>query len=179
MPTDQLSTERVIALLGLEPLPVEGGHYRETYRSADQLAASALPARYDGPRAFGGAIYYLLSDDTFSALHRLRSDEIYHFYLGHPVELLLLHPDGRDELISLGSDLEAGQRVQVVVPRGVWQGSRLAPQAGNASTDSYDFALLGTTMAPAYDPADFELGEREELLAGYPARAEWIRALTR
>lgn len=173
-----LTAERVIALLGLESLPVEGGYFRETYRAPVLLPQAALPERYPGPRPLGGAIYYLLRDDTFSALHRLRTDEIYHFYLGRPVELLLLQPDGQSELIVLGPDLEAGQRVQVVVPRGVYQGSRLAPEDGEHAVGC-DFALMGTTMAPAYDPADFELGNREELLARYPSRTQLIRALTR
>ncbi len=167
-----LTAERVIALLGLQPLPVEGGYYRETYHAAELIGRNCLPERYSGSRPCGSAIYYLLHGEACSALHRLRSDEIYHFYLGQPVEMLLLHPDGRDEVVVLGSDLESGQRVQVVVPHSVWQGSHLrAPTAG-------DFALMGTTMAPAYDPADFEFGDRGALIAAYPQRAELIRALT-
>lgn len=167
-----LTADRVIALLGLQPLPEEGGHFRETHRADELIARESLPPRYTGPRPYGSAIYYLLQVVTFSALHRLQSDEIYHFYLGQPVELLLLHPDGRDETLLLGPDIAAGQRVQVVVPRGVWQGSRLA------QPEPEGFALLGTTMAPAYDQADFELGRRDSLLTDYPARAELIRALT-
>jgi predicted cupin superfamily sugar epimerase len=167
-----LTAEQVIELLRLEPLPVEGGYYRETYRADETLETAALPARYDGPRAYGGAIYYLLHGDHFSALHRLLTDEVYHYYLGQPVEMLLLYPDGRDEIVRLGSDLVAGERVQLVVPRGVWQGSRLAENREG-------FALLGTTMAPAYDQADFELGDREALIAAYPQRADLICALTR
>jgi uncharacterized protein len=167
-----LTAERVIALLGLQPLPLEGGHFHETYCAGELIGRECLPQRYAGPRPHGSAIYYLLRDDTFSALHRLHSDEVYHFYLGQPVELLLLYPDGRGEVFVLGPDLEAGQRVQLVVPRGVWQGSRLRSAARG------HFALLGTTMAPAYDPADFELGERANLLARYPGHAELIRALT-
>ncbi len=175
-----LTAEQIIALLELEPLPLEGGDFRVTYRSTEQLAPDSLPPRYAarkaGPRALAGAIYYLLRAHTCSLLHRLQGDELYHFYLGAPVELLLLHPDGRDELdelVVLGHDLAAGQRVQAMVPHGVWQGSRLlAPHEG-------DYALMGTTMAPAYDPVDFELGEREALVARYPQRAELIRALTR
>ena len=168
-----LTAEEVITLLGLAPLPEEGGHFHETYRADELIAREGLPARYTGSRPHGSAIYYLLRAEMFSALHRLQSDEIYHFYLGQPVEMLLLHPDGRDETLILGPDIEAGQRVQVVVPRGVWQGSRLAHP-----TTPEGFALLGTTMAPAYDQADFELGRRESLLAAYPQRAELIRALT-
>jgi predicted cupin superfamily sugar epimerase len=167
-----LTAEEVIELLRLEPLPIEGGYYRVTYRADETLDAAALPQRYGGPRAYGGAIYYLLHGDHFSALHRLLTDEIYHFYLGRPVEMLLLYPDGRDEIVRLGTDLAAGERVQMVVPRGVWQGSRQAD-----GTDG--FALLGTTMAPAYEQADFELGDREALIANYPQRIGLIRSLTR
>jgi predicted cupin superfamily sugar epimerase len=166
-----LTPERVIELLGLEPLPVEGGYFRQTYRAAELIAADALPERYHEAKPFGSAIYYFLHRDHFSALHRLRTDEVYHFYLGDPVELLLLSPDGSSELIVLGRDLEAGQRVQMVAPRKVWQGSRLAPGG--------QFALLGTTMAPAFDPSDFELAERDTLIQQFPERAVLIRALTR
>jgi predicted cupin superfamily sugar epimerase len=167
-----LTAEQVIELLRLEPLPIEGGCYRVTYLAEETLDAATLPARYGGSRATGGAIYYLLHSDHFSALHRLLTDEIYHFYLGQPVEMLLLYSDGHDEVVRLGTDLGAGERVQMVVPRDAWQGSRLADDANG-------FALLGTTMAPAYDQADFELGDREALIAAYPQRAELIRALTR
>jgi predicted cupin superfamily sugar epimerase len=167
-----LTAERVVALLGLQPLPLEGGHFHETYRAGELIERECLPQRYAGARPHGSAIYYLLRDDTFSALHRLHSDEVYHFYLGQPVELLQLYPDGRGEVFVLGLDLEAGQRVQLVVPHGVWQGSRLRSAAPG------HFALLGTTMAPAYDPADFELGERADLLAHFPGHAELVRALT-
>ena len=166
-----LSAERVIELLRLEPLPIEGGHFRRTYLADETIAAGALPARYRQARAFGSAIYYLLRGDDFSALHRLASDEVYHFYLGGPTELLLLRPDGEHETIVLGPDLETGQRVQAVVPRGAWQGMRLV------QPDTW--ALLGTTMAPAYDDGDFELGARDPLIERYPACAAWIRALTR
>ena len=169
----ELTADQIIELLGLEPLPEEGGLFRQTYRSGEQIPAAALPSRYGGPRRFATAIYYLLTDapDSFSALHRLKTYEVYHFYLGDPVEMLLLHPEGRGERLILGQDLAAGQRVQFVVPAGAWQGARLGP-AGH-------YALLGTTMAPGYEQVDFELGNREELFGGYPEQAELIRALTR
>jgi uncharacterized protein len=167
-----LTAEQVIELLRLEPLPIEGGYYRVTYLAEEKLDAATLPERYGGSRATGGAIYYLLHGDSFSALHRLLTDEIYHFYLGQPVEMLLLYPDGHDEVVRLGTDLAAGERVQMVVPRGAWQGSRLAD-------GSDGFALMGTTMAPAYEQADFGLGSRAALIAAYPQRAELIHALTR
>src|SRR5262249_23218313 len=154
----------LIALLDLRPLPHEGGYYRETYRSGDRLAAAALPARYGRDKAVSTAIYYLLTPDTYSALHRLPTDEVYHFYLGDPGRMLQLFPDGSGRAITLGPDLRAGQQPQAVVPGGVWQGSSLVPGGS--------FALLGTTMAPGFDFADFEAGERAGLLAAYQAFAE-------
>ena len=169
----ELTADRIIQLLGLEPLPQEGGQFRQTYRAAEEVPASALPARYGAPRRFATAIYYLLTDDpdSFSALHRLTTDEIYHFYLGAPVEMLLLHPDGSSERIVLGQDLASGQQVQFTVPAGSWQGSRLI-RGGR-------YALLGMTVAPGYEQEDFELGNRENLLRDYPGQAESIRGLTR
>lgn len=165
-----LTAENVIALLDLAPLPIEGGFFRRTYTAAERVSRAALPSRYPHDKDLSGAIYYLLGPGDISAMHRLLTDEIYHFYLGDPIELLLLYPNGRHGLHVLGHDLLAGQQVQLVVPRGVWQGSRL--RAGGR------FALLGTTMAPAYDQSDFELGTRTELAAEYPACAELIAALT-
>lgn len=167
MPT----AEELIALLDLRPLPLEGGYYRETYRSTDRLPAANLPARYQTDKAAQTAIYYLLTPETFSALHRLPTDEIFHYYLGSPVQMLQLMPDGSGQVVTLGTDLAAGQRPQVVVPRGIWQGSNLVPGG--------TFALLGTTMAPGFDFADYEAGDRDRLVAEYPRFADLIRSLTR
>ncbi len=156
---------------GLVPLPEEGGYFAETYRSTVQIPREGLPRRYTDSRAAGTAIYYLLTPDTFSALHRLRGDEIYHFYLGDPVDLLLLHPDGRGETLTLGRDLEAGMHLQTLAPGDAWQGSRLR--------DGGRFALLGTTMAPGFAFEDFELADREDLLREYPAFSDQIVSLTR
>jgi len=168
-----LTAEELIEALDLEPLPGEGGYFKRTHVADEALAAGALPGRYGRAKPISTAIYYLLSDapDCFSAIHRLPTDEIYHFYLGDPVELLTLGPGGESGRFVLGQDLAAGQRVQLTVPRGVWQGSRLVP-GGRV-------ALLGTTMAPGFDPADLELGVREMLAAEHPDRGELIRALTR
>ncbi|HVP14807.1 MAG TPA: cupin domain-containing protein [Terriglobales bacterium] len=164
-----LSAEDVKRLLNLEPLEREGGFFAESYRSRDILGAGVL-AGLGAPRALASAIYYLLEPGTFSALHRLRSDEIYHFYLGDPVEMLLLDPERGARVLRLGGDLLGGDRPQAVVPAHVWQGSRLV--AGGR------WALLGTTMAPGYDPADFELGARADLIARWPEQRERIEALT-
>ncbi len=162
--------ERIKALLNLRPHPAEGGFFAETYRSDERLAGEALPTRYGGARAFGTAIYYLLTPETFSTMHRLASDEVFHFYLGDPVEMLHLFPDGTGRIVTLGPDLEAGMRPQAIVPRGAWQGARLVPGGR--------FALLGTTVAPGFDFADYEAGPREALLRTYPAFRDCIVALT-
>ena len=158
-----LTARFLIERLDLEPLPVEGGYFRQTW----------LGQRYHHAKAAGTAIYYLLTDEPgcFSALHRLPTDEVYHFYLGDPVQQLLLHPDGRTEIVVLGQDLAAGQRVQHVAPRGTWQGSRLVP-GGRV-------ALLGTTMAPGFDPTDYDPGIRADLVAHYQGVASLVHALTR
>ena len=167
------SADQIVNHLQLEPLPHEGGLYRQTYYASERIEADALPERYRGTRPFCTAIYYLLTQapDSFSALHRLKTDEIYHFYLGDPMEMLMLHPNGSSERVILGHDLLAGQQVQLVAPAASWQGSRLV-EGGH-------FALMGTTMAPGYEQEDFELGEGDELVAEHPDRVDLIRALTR
>jgi len=151
-------------------LPKEGGFYRETYRSEEKIPEQGLPARYSSAKSFCTAIYYLLTPETCSALHRLSSDEIFHFYLGDPVSMLLLHPGGGSELITLGRDLGRAERLQAVVPRNTWLGAFLN-QGGN-------FALMGTTVAPGFDFSDYEHGSREELIRQYPDRRELILKLT-
>jgi predicted cupin superfamily sugar epimerase len=166
MPT----ADELIRRLGLAPHPKEGGFFRETYRADDAWPATALPARYDCDRRASTAIYYLLTPTTFSALHRLRSDEVFHFYLGSPVRMLQLLPDGSGRTVVLGPDLLAGQQLQVVVPHGIWQGSML--DAGG------EFALLGCTVAPGFEYADYEAGDRQKLLAQYPGFADTIAQLS-
>lgn len=168
-----LSADRIIEYLGLQPLPIEGGRFRQSYRAAESISGNALPARYQRDKPLCTAIYYLLTSDpdSFSAIHRLPTDEIYHFYLGDPVEMLLLYQDGRSETLMLGHDLLSGQQVQFVVPSDVWQGAQLA--------EGGQFALLGTTMAPGYDDGDYTGGGRQVLSERYPDRADLIRKLTR
>ena len=168
MSTNDLSGPEIARRLGLEPHP-EGGFYRETYRSDLAYAANG-----DEPRSLATAIYFLLTPDTFSEMHRLDADEVWHHYLGDPVEHLQLREgaEASAEVLRLGSDLVAGEHPQVVVPRGVWQGSRVRP--GRAG-----FALLGTTMAPAFRFAGYESGRRADLVARFPEHRELITALTR
>ncbi len=165
-----LNAEEIIERLQLVPLTIEGGHFRETYRSTLTLPAGVLPDEYGGERNVSTAIYYLLTPDTFSAIHRVKSDEVFHFYAGDAVEMLQLWPDGRAEIVVIHNDLAPGHEPQVVVPAGVWQGCRLVP-GGN-------WALMGCTVAPGFDYADFELGNRDALLAAHPKYSVLISALT-
>lgn len=164
---------QLIAHLGLRPLVGEGGLYAETYRSAQTLPAAVLPPGFVGAHPIGSAIYYLLTADadSFSALHRLPGAEVWHFYLGDPLEMTLLLGAGESRQVILGQDVLGGQQVQFAVPGGAWQGTRLLPGGR--------FALVGTSMAPGYIPADYTPGQRADLLAAYPRERVRILALTR
>jgi uncharacterized protein len=164
-----LTAEQIIEKLQLKPLPKEGGYYSETYRSSHMIPASSLPKGYSGYRCVNTAIFYLLTPDKFSALHMLPGDEIFHFYLGDPVEMLQLHPDGTGNIVILGSDLLAGMSPQVVVPGEVWQGSRL--MAGGS------FALMGTTVAPGFEFADYNETQGDELITRFPQFTDHIKSL--
>jgi predicted cupin superfamily sugar epimerase len=166
-----MDAQKLKKLLNLVPLSIEGGFFSETYRSVEMIPAGALPARYTGARSFGTAIYYLLEPQTFSELHRVASDEIFHFYMGDPVEMLQLWPNGDARQLVLGPEIEAGMLPQTVVPHGVWQGARL--RSGG------QFALLGCTVNPGFEYADYQSGDRESLSAAYPQARELIRALTK
>jgi predicted cupin superfamily sugar epimerase len=165
-----ISAEEIMERLAMQPHLEEGGYFAETYRCAEMIPRAGLPERYPAERSFGTAIFYLLTPDTCSALHRLASDEIFHFYLGDPVSMLQLHSDGSSEVVTLGHDILGGQELQVVVPKGTWQGSFL--------NEGGQFALLGCTMAPGFDWADFERASREALLQQHPDKRELIVRLT-
>lgn len=165
-----LTAERLIKLYNMKPLPGEGGYYVETYRASESIGGSSLPERYGSDRSLGTAIFYLLTPDTRSLIHRVKSDEIYHFYLGDPVQLVLIHPSGTIKVIFLGQDIRAGQFVQAVVPAGIWQGSFLL--------EGGQFALMGATVAPGFEFGDTELGRRDELLEQYPQHRDLIASLT-
>jgi len=160
-----VTPDEIKKLLGLVQHPIEGGYFRRTYTSAPAIDLAR------GVRPAGTAIYYLLEAGTFSEMHKLDSDELFHFYLGDPVEMLQLFPGGASAVLTLGHDLEAEQHVQVLVPAGVWQGTRLI---GNGKV-----ALLGCTVTPGFDFADYRNASFAELSAKWPEQAERIRALTR
>jgi predicted cupin superfamily sugar epimerase len=169
-----LTAEQITRALGLEPLPIEGGLYRQTYRSSEDIPVHALPERYPGQtKPFGTAIFYLLTDqpDSFSEFHRLLTDEVFHFYLGDPLEITLLFPGGESQQVILGQNILKGQFLQFAVPAGVWQGSRVAPGGR--------YSLIGTTMAPGYTDPDYERGTRAALQQQYPHEVEKIHLLTR
>jgi len=159
-----------IEKLGLQPHP-EGGYYRETYRAKLEIDREALPAAFGGNRPVSTAIYFLLDGDDFSALHRLRSDEIWHFYAGGGLVVEVIDQAGTRSSILLGSDPEAGEVFQAGVKAGCWFGSRVR--------DAGTFALVGCTVAPGFDFADFEMGERAELVGKYPEHRKVIEQLTR
>ena len=164
-----VTAQDIIEKLDLKPHR-EGGFYAESWRAPERLAVNALPPRYSGARSISTAIYYLITPESFSRLHRLRSDEIFHFYLGDPVEFLLLGAEGKGTTILVGPDVMADQVPQLVVRRGTWQGARLVPGGR--------FALLGTTMAPGFEYDDFEEGRRPELVAAFPAYRKAIEELS-
>jgi uncharacterized protein len=159
-----------IAALHLSPHP-EGGFFRETYRAAETITADHLPKRFGGARAFSTAIYFLLPGDQISAFHRIKSDEVWHFYAGGALTLALIHPDGRLEEHRLGPDPGCGERFQVLVPAGCWYGASV--------NDPDSYALVGGTVAPGFDFADFELADRQALLARFPQHRQVILRLTR
>jgi len=160
-----------IGRLGLQPLDREGGYYREVSRSDESLDGAKLPVRYATPRALYSSIYYLVTPESCSRLHRLQSDELWTFVAGDPVHMLLLYETGTGQEIRLGNTGAADMEAHLCVPRRVWQGCSL--ESGGR------FALLTTVVAPGYDRLDFETGRRDELIATYPAFEERITALTR
>jgi predicted cupin superfamily sugar epimerase len=159
----------LVSRLDLAPHP-EGGFYRETYRAAETIAHAGLPSRFHGGRAQSTAIYYLLRAGDRSKLHRIKSDEVWHFYDGDPLVIIAITPDGQLSETLLGRDFTAGQVPQHIVPAGHWFG---AMPARNSR-----FVLAGCTVAPGFDFADFELATRAALLRDYPQHIAWITRLT-
>ena len=173
MKGDNLMTpESVIKMLKLQPLPGEGGFYRETYRSQSRINVRFQTEASDVERTVSTAIYYMVTPTNFSALHRIKQDEVYHFYMGEPVELLMITETGGHRVEILGNSIMEGQQPQVVIPAMTWQGVKLR-------TGSKGWALLGTTVAPGFEFSDFELGARDELLERFPDISELVKSYTR
>jgi predicted cupin superfamily sugar epimerase/mannose-6-phosphate isomerase-like protein (cupin superfamily) len=165
---------KLIAHYQMQRIAEEGAWYSVLYSSEDFVPGDALPARYEGrTHRAGSAIVLVETVRDFSAMHRLRTDEVWHFYSGSPIHMLLLYPDGRGRKVTLGADVLSGQLPQFTVPRGVWQGS--IPEGVGAGA----YALAGDQLSPAFDSADFEMGYRDELQRAYPAFSAAIARLTR
>ncbi|MFD7815357.1 cupin domain-containing protein [Streptomyces sp. NPDC059785] len=166
-----MTPEDLVAHYGLEPIPREGGRFRQTW---------AGPERRDG-RPEGTAIVALLTSapDDFSALHRLPADETWHFYLGAPLDMLLLLPDGATRTVVLGPDVFAGQHIQYTVPAGTWMGARVAQSGASGEGGAGAWSFFGCTMAPGFIPEGYEHGVAAELIARYPDAAAHITELSR
>ena len=148
----------------------EGGYFAETYRSTENIPQNALPERFKGNRSFSTGIYFLLESHHISALHRIQSDEMWHFYAGCPLNVYIIDSEGNLSIIRLGNNPDKGEVFQAVVPARVWFGSK------PAQADSY--SLVGCTVAPGFDFEDFEMKSREELLAMFPQHLEVVEMLT-
>ena len=148
----------------------EGGWFKEVYRSDEILSKKSLPERYTSFRAISTSIYYLLYGNEHSSFHRLRSDEIWHFYSGSPVSVYIILPSGNLIIKICGPFAERGNSFQLLIPKGSWFAAKV--------TDPSSFTLLGCTVAPGFDFEDFELGQREELTKRFPQHAKIIQAFT-
>jgi predicted cupin superfamily sugar epimerase len=160
-----LTPDEVKAVLGLEPHPT-CGFVAETYRSTARVSVGDVPGGFSGTRPVGSALYFMVTPDANIKLHRIRNDQLYHHYLGAPLDVLLLHEDGSSEVRAVGGDLRAGMRPQLLIPGGTFHTSRL-PNGG--------WALLASTEWPGVEPPDVELGDLERLAATHPAAAAWLR----
>jgi len=164
-----LTATEIIDLLGLQKHPT-CGFVAEAYCSTQVVPVEALPKPFDGARPLGTAIYFLVTPEAQIRLHRIRSDQMYHHYLGDPLEVLLLYPDGTGRVVIVGSDLAAGMRPQLFIPGGTFHTSRLATGSS--------YSLLGTTAWPGVEPPDGELGNPDELTTAYSNLWTEISAFT-
>jgi predicted cupin superfamily sugar epimerase len=165
-----MNAQEIIKHYSMQPLPEEGGYYVETYRAGETIDAAALPSRYSGGRNHCTSILYLITPESFSKMHRVKSDEIFHFYLGDPVEMLQLKPDGTSEIAIMSPDFRAGHQQQVTVENGIWQGTKLKADG--------KFALLGCTVSPGFEFQDYETGTCQELTKSHPTPQQLLNQLT-
>ena len=162
--------QKLIREFALQPHP-EGGWFSQTYKSKETIAAPALPARFEDDRVFSTAIYFLLEQGNFSAFHRIKSDECWHFYTGDALEIFIISQDDILTRTTLGKDFEKGQKFQFVVPANCWFASR--PATGSM------YCFVGCTVSPGFEFDDFELADADILSSVYPQHAELIRSLCR
>jgi len=162
--------EELIHFFNLQPHQ-EGGWYRKTYKASEKIKKDALPERFSGDRFFSTAIYYLLEKGNFSAFHKIKSDECWHFYDGDPLEIFMLEPGGKLKKVLLGKSFEAGQVFQFVVPAGCWFAS--CPAAGS------EYCFAGCTVSPGFEFEDFELADAKELVEIYPKHKKLIEEMCR
>jgi predicted cupin superfamily sugar epimerase len=162
--------EQLIKQFDLQPHP-EGGWYKQTYKSKEFIPVAALPDRFDGDRFFSTAIYFLLEKGNFSAFHKIKSDECWHFYAGDPLHVYLIKENGSLQTIILGNDPEKEHTFQYIVPANCWFASRPAPNS--------EYCFVGCTVAPGFEFDDFELANENHLSAEYTQHAELIKQLIR
>jgi predicted cupin superfamily sugar epimerase len=153
-----MTAEDIIKIFNMAPLPDEGGYYVETYRASEII--NSLPTRYEGSRTFSTAILYLITPKSFSKLHKVKSDEVFHFHLGDPVEMLKIDEACKTETVILGTDFLKGQKPQAIVYKNTWQGTKLIEDG--------KFALLGCTVAPGFDFSDYESANKDLLIKQFP-----------
>jgi predicted cupin superfamily sugar epimerase len=165
-----INSQDFIQQYQLQPHP-EGGWYKETYRSTEAVLPNALPARFTGERNFYTAIYFLLEAGNFSAFHKIKSDECWHFYSGQALLIYVIDPAGSLAIIRLGNDISRGEIFQYVVPANYWFASKPAPES--------NFCFVGCTVSPGFDFADFEMAEERSLVKTYPQHEAIIKKLCR
>ncbi len=163
------TAEYWIKKLDLQPHS-EGGYFRETYRSGETISKHALPERFDGDRVLSTCIYYLLKENQYSAFHTIQQDEIWHFYEGSPLTLHILNPNNSYRTITLGRDPETGESLQAIVEAGSWFAASV--------NDAASYSLVGCTVAPGFDFADFTMADRRELIKLFPDHRELIKKFT-
>lgn len=168
-----VSAERLIEQLNLEPLRDEGGYFRRIFTHPMRIEASALPTGFDWSRELMTGIYYMVTAESFSALHRLSATETFHYHGGDALEMLQLQHDGSCGWQRIGMDLANGEEPVAIVPGGAWQGTRLAPGG------TCGWALLSVMVSPGFDWEDFQLGDRALLIEQFPGWEDAIKAMTR
>ena len=162
--------DQLIRKFNLQRHP-EGGWYTQTYKSTEQIPANALPNRFNGDRSFSTAIYFLLERRNFSAFHKIKSDECWHFYSGDPLHIYVIQPTGELKTIILGNDFEKEHTFQFIVPANCWFASRPAPNS--------KYCFVGCTVAPGFEFGDFELADADDLALLYPQHKKIIKELCR